>query len=92
MNFGDQFELPVVLQNQTNDAMDVDLVLASCGKAVPYFDFMGERDDLKEWAERIGEQGVNGVWERKNQVSMDGKPTGIIVSELTVATRGHQLD
>ena len=71
--------------------MNVDLVLASCGKAVPYFDFMGERDDLVEWAERVGEQGVQGLWERKNQVSMDGKPTRILVPEsAVVATRGNQ--
>lgn len=69
--------------------MDVDLVLASCGKAVPYFDFMGEREDLKEWAERVGDEGLQGVWERKNQVSMDGKPTGIILPEPATETVSH---
>ncbi len=62
--------------------MDVDRVLSSCGKAVPYFDFAGERNDLNEWAERVGEEGVHGLWERKNQVSMDGKPTGLLSKEV----------
>ena len=69
--------------------LDFDLVLASCGKAVPYFDFIGERDDLKEWAERIGDQGLQSLWERKNQISLDGKPTGIIVPESATATLSH---
>jgi hypothetical protein len=65
--------------------LDVDLVLASCGKGVPYFDFVGERDDLKEWAARVGGEGLQSLWERKNQMSIDGKPTRIIVPESAAA-------
>jgi hypothetical protein len=60
--------------------MDIDLVLASCGKGVPYFDFVGERDDLKEWAVRVGDEGLQSLWQRKNQMSIDGKPTRIIAT------------
>ena len=63
--------------------MNVDLVLASCGKGVPYFDFVGERDDLKEWASRVGDEGLQSLWERKNQMSIDGKPTRIIAASQT---------
>ncbi len=66
--------------------MDVDLVRASCGKGVPYFDYVGDRDDLTEWAERIGEEGLQGVWDRRNQVSMDGKPTGLLIPESASTT------
>ena len=80
---------PIAGSRQIFD-MDVDLVLASCGKAVPYFDFMRERDDLKEWAEMKGEEGVKGVWERSNQKSMDGKPTRIFNEEaIATTTPGH---
>lgn len=61
--------------------MDVDLVQTSCGMGVPYFDFRGERDDLKGWAARKGEQGLQDFWEGRNQVSIDGKPTGIIAQK-----------
>ena len=69
--------------------MEIDRVLASCGKAVPYFDFVEEREDLNEWATRVGEEGVKSLWERKNQVSMDGKPSGLLTIEpAPLATPG----
>lgn len=56
----------------------VDLVQSSCGMAVPYFDYLGERDDLSRWAEKKGDDGIADYWRDKNQVSLDGKPTHIL--------------
>ncbi len=58
--------------------LNVDLVQTSCGMAVPYFDYVGERTQLRDWARRIGEEGVRAYWEEVNQISLDGKPTHIM--------------
>jgi len=57
--------------------IEVDLVQTSCGFAVPYFDFVGDRPTLVEWAEKKGPEGIARYWEEKNRVSLDGLPTGI---------------
>lgn len=58
-------------------AMGVDLVQTSCGMAVPRFDYAGDRQLLKDWAEKKGDAGLQQYWSDKNQISLDGKPTGI---------------
>ena len=58
--------------------LDVNFVLKSCGFGVPRFDFVGERESLRKWAEKTGEDGLARVWSEKNHLSIDGKPTGII--------------
>lgn len=55
----------------------IDMVQISCGMAVPLMDFVGERDDLKLWAERQGEDRLLAYKEKKNTTSLDGHPTGI---------------
>jgi hypothetical protein len=58
--------------------MDIDLVQSSCGAGVPLFDYTGERDALLHWVEKKGADGVRDYWDKKNRISLDGKPTGII--------------
>jgi hypothetical protein len=58
--------------------LNVELVQASCGLAVPLFDYRGQRSQLVDWAESKGEHGIATYWERKNQLSLNGKPTGIL--------------
>lgn len=55
----------------------VDLVQTSCGMGVPLFEFAGERDQLIPWATKKGEAGIRDYWQKKNQFSIDGKPTNI---------------
>jgi len=57
--------------------LQVDLVQTSCGMAVPFFDYVAEREQLKNWAINKGEDGIKNYWKEKNQLSLDGKPTGI---------------
>jgi hypothetical protein len=68
--------------------MTVDLVHTSCGFGVPLFDYRGEREALKAWAERRGADGVAEYWQAKNRLSIDGKPTGIPGEGDAVA--GHE--
>lgn len=58
--------------------LSVDLVQTSCGMAVPFFDYAGEREQLLRWAQNKGEQGIRAYWEKKNQISLDGSPTRIL--------------
>lgn len=58
--------------------LTVDMVQTSCGEAVPLYDYVGDRDNLNEWAIKKGQDGIFKYWEEKNQVSMDGFETGIL--------------
>ena len=55
----------------------IDMVQTSCGMGVPRYDFVEDRDQLEAWARKKGEQGLRDYWQRKNRLSIDGKPTGI---------------
>lgn len=44
----------------------------SCGYAVPFMDFVGERDALDKWAEKKGADGLDAYRTLKNHVSIDG--------------------
>ncbi len=58
--------------------LDVELVQTSCGMSVPLYDYIEDRELLKEWAVKKGAQGIQEYWERNNQVSLDGKLTNIM--------------
>ena len=58
--------------------LTVDLVQTSCGMGVPFYGYLGEREQLNEWANKKGESGIKEYWKEKNQESIDGKPTHII--------------
>ena len=57
--------------------LNVDLIQTSCGMAVPFFDYVEERQQLKDWALKKGDTGITEYWIEKNQTSLDGKPTHI---------------
>lgn len=63
--------------------LDIEFALTSCGLGIPYYEYQGERGKLIEWAVNRGPEGLKEYWERKNQVSLDGKPTGIFEKDLT---------
>lgn len=58
--------------------LKVELVLTSCGYAVPYYELQGERPTLSKWAEKHGEEGIKDYWAENNMRSLDGKDTGIL--------------
>ncbi len=61
--------------------MHVDLVQTSCGYAVPFFDYVSDRDVLKKWADAKGQEGIKDYWRQNNQQSLDNKPTSIIIKD-----------
>jgi hypothetical protein len=62
--------------------LDIDLVQTSCGMAVPYLDYVGERELLNNWAERKGETGIKDYWREKNQCTVDGLETDIVKKNI----------
>jgi hypothetical protein len=58
--------------------LDIESVQTSCGYAVPMYAYRGERDTLARWAEKKGPIGLLDYWRDKNQVSIDGLPTGLL--------------
>lgn len=57
--------------------LTIDLVQTSCGFAVPFFEYTGERETLASWADQKGEEGLTQYWHEKNQLSLDEQPTYI---------------
>lgn len=59
--------------------MEIDLVQTSCGTGVPAFTCLGQRgeSELLPFFDEMGPEGVTAYWQRKNRLSLDGKPTGL---------------
>ncbi len=57
--------------------LQIDSLQTSCGFGVPIYEFGEERQQLIEWAEKKGEQGISEYWQQKNVKSIDGLPTSI---------------
>jgi hypothetical protein len=62
--------------------LHVDLVQTSCGMAVPFYTYEGEREELNDWARRKGESGIQKYWLQKNQHSLDGAETYIATKNI----------
>jgi len=62
--------------------LNVELLLTSCGYAVPLYEYKGERETLMKWSEQKGEKGIEAYWEEKNTMTLDDKPTQILERSL----------
>jgi hypothetical protein len=62
--------------------MNISLVQTSCGFAVPFYEYKGERDTLIKWADGLGRDGIEDYWKNKNQISLDGKQTNIVNNKI----------
>ena len=58
--------------------LKIELVQSSCGMSIPLFDYIDEREQLNEWAEKKGADGIKEYWSKKNQYSLDGIATHIM--------------
>ncbi len=58
--------------------IDIELVQTSCGFGVPLYAYQGQREELKWWADKKGEEGIKNYWKEKNTLSLDGKETDIL--------------
>jgi len=55
--------------------LKIERVQSSCGFAVPFMDFVGERDQLTKWSANKGREGIEEYWNQKNVTSIDGFST-----------------
>ena len=58
-------------------ALDVESVQTSCGFSVPVMAFQEDRETLKTWARKKGDNGLRAYWLEKNAATIDGMPTGM---------------
>ena len=58
--------------------LQVESVQTSCGFGVPMYEFKKQREDLLEWADKKGEEGIREYWQDKNLTSIDGLPTKLL--------------
>ncbi len=61
--------------------LSVEMVQTSCGYAVPYYDFVGERNTLNNWTDKKSTVELEQYRQDKNALSIDGKDTGLNRSE-----------
>jgi Pyridoxamine 5'-phosphate oxidase len=73
-------EFPEIAGSRQIFDLEIDLVQTSCGTGVPVMHFGGGRaeTELVPFYQDMGPDGVNAYWRRKNSLSIDGKPTGIV--------------
>lgn len=58
--------------------LHIDSVQSSCGFAVPFYDYVGERGALGRWAAAKSDEELEDYRRDKNSSSIDGLPTGIV--------------
>ena len=46
--------------------------------SVPLYEYQGDREDLANWSERQGREGIEAYWRKKNQLSLDGLESEIL--------------
>jgi len=75
----DELSSSFKLQMDTRQIIVADIykVQTSCGFSVPLYDYLGERDHAKKWAESKGIDGLEKYKLEKNLVSLDGLPTAL---------------
>lgn len=59
--------------------MTVDMVQTSCGYAVPFMDFVQERETMQSWVDGKSDDDLRQYWRDKNTRTLDGHETGIPV-------------
>lgn len=74
---------PVMAGSRQIFDMTIELVQTSCGTGVPVMSYQGQRgpEELVPFYAKMGDDGVQRYWARKNAVSIDGKDTGTVVSD-----------
>lgn len=60
--------------------LHIESLQTSCGFGVPKMQFLSHRDDMQKWADKKGSDGLAQYRAKKNQVSIDGLPTGLKIS------------
>ena len=57
--------------------LNVDMMQTSCGYAVPFMDYAGERDTMQKWVDGKSDEDLRVYKAERNTLTIDGKPTGL---------------
>ena len=63
--------------------VSVNMVQTSCGYAVPFMDYVGERPTMQHWVDNKSDAELRAYWADRNAETIDGMPTGVPVTEAT---------
>ena len=63
----------------------IERISDSCGYGVPIMHFQEDRDQLRRWTEKKGDEGLRQYWATENATSIDGLP-GLQPSSLVART------
>lgn len=55
--------------------LDIESIMTTCGFAVPFFEYQGEREQLAEFTCKMGDERMDAYRRERNQKSIDGLPT-----------------
>jgi len=55
--------------------LDIESIMATCGFAVPLFDYKGQREELPNFTCKMGDARMDAYRRERNQRSIDGLPT-----------------
>ncbi len=58
--------------------LSVEMVQTSCGYAVPFMEFVSDRDTMQKWVDDKSDADIRTYWSERNATTLDGKPTGIV--------------
>ena len=59
--------------------MTVEMMQTSCGYAVPFMDFVSDRDTMQKWVDGKSDEDLRQYKLERNMVTIDGKSTGLQV-------------
>jgi hypothetical protein len=65
---------PEYLSARSLVLVEVERIADSCGYGVPLYEYVGQRSQLTDWAQRKGADGVAQYQSQKNRQSIDGLP------------------
>lgn len=73
-------DFPAIAGSRQIFKLHIDLVQTSCGTGVPIMQYQKGRaeEELVPYFDDMGTEGTEKYWRKRNAVSIDGKPTGIL--------------
>lgn len=52
----------------------IESVQTSCGMSIPFYEYVGERNQLNDWAKEKTQEELEQYWQDRNSTSIDGLP------------------
>jgi len=71
-------EFPTVPGERQLILLDIESIMATCGFAVPLYDFKADREKLTDFSCKMGAERMDAYRRERNQRSIDGLPTYLL--------------